>query len=108
MSPNVEIDLSALESEIQSLTPEQIREQLVGLRTKQRVNQKKYHNADKAKAYMAKRAAKQKAMVEWAKTQPATDGKSETLYAQILAEAAEKADAILGAEAADVAETVEA
>lgn len=98
---NVNIDLSALEQEIKALTPEQIRAQLVELRTKQKVNQKKYHNPERAKAYQAQRNAKNKAMAEWAKTQPATEPGFANLYAQILAEASEKADAQLATAAVE-------
>jgi Na+-transporting NADH:ubiquinone oxidoreductase subunit NqrC len=94
---NLGINLDELESQIQSLSPEDIKKQLVELRTKQRVQQKKYHNPERAKAYQQKRAAKSKAMVEAAKALPATDSRYKTMYDQILAEAAEKADEILAA-----------
>lgn len=96
------IDLSALEAEVGALTPEQIRAQLVEIRTKQKVQQKKYHNPERAKAYQKKRNAATKAMAEKVKTLPATDPRFKTLYEQIMAEANEQADTRLAEQAAEV------
>lgn len=98
---SVALDLSAVEAEIASMSPEDIRKSLVEVRTKQRVAQKKYHNPDKAKAYQKKRNAQITAMAEWAKSQPASKPGFSNLYEEIQAEAKTKADEKLAAEAAE-------
>jgi len=87
------VDLEALENEIGSLSEEEIREQLVSLRTKQRVQQKKYHNTEAAVRYRKARAEKFKAMVARARALG--------IYDSIKASADAKADELLAGEAAD-------
>lgn len=87
MSTVANIDFEKLQAEVSNLPDEEVRKQLLELRTKQRVNQKKYHNPERAKAYHAKRNAAIKAMVERAKAMG--------IYDQILAEAKEKADELI-------------
>jgi hypothetical protein len=105
---SINLDLSALEAEIKNMSPTDIMKQLVEIRTKQRVAQKKYHNPEKAKAYQQKRNAKNKAMADAARALPATEPGYANLYDQILAQASTQADAALAAEQADAAEPVEA
>jgi hypothetical protein len=101
MSSNaVNIDLAAIQAEIQNLSPEEIQKQLVELRTKQRVNQAKHHNTEKQKQYMAKRNAGFKLMAERAKAAPRTDGKAGTLYDQILEQAKVNAAEVIAQNAA--------
>jgi hypothetical protein len=94
------IDLSALEKEISGLSDDEIKEQLLQLRTKQRIAQKKYHDPEKARVYRTKRAEGFKLMVARAKAAPATKPGFANLYEQIVAESAEAADSALAAEAA--------
>ena len=102
------LDLEALENEVKSMSPEDIRKQLVEIRTKQRVAQKKYHNPERAKAYQQKRNATNKAMASAAKQLPATDPQYANLYEQIMAEAAEAADAKLAGASIEETENVDA
>lgn len=103
----VNIDLAALEQEINALTPEEIASQLLKVRTKQRVQQKKYQNTDAAKAYRKKRAETIKAVAEKAKTLPSSDPKYKNLYEQIQAQAADAADQVLGETQAEEQEELE-
>lgn len=105
---NLGLDLSALEAEVGAMSQEDIAKQLLEVRTKQRVQQKKYHNKDKAKAYQQKRNAQTKLMAEKAKSLPAPAGsKAKNLYEHIMLQAAEAADAKIAAEAADSGEGAE-
>jgi len=106
MDTSVTIDLSALENEIAALSPEQVAEQLLKVRTKQRIQQKKYQNTDAAKSYRAKRAATLKAMATKAKATPATKPGYNNLYEQIVDEANAAADESLGVSEAEETETV--
>lgn len=92
---DVQIDLDALQAEVNSMSQEDLVKQLLDLRTRQKVNQKKYHNPERAKAYHAKRNATMKALVEKAKQLGLYDG--------IVAQANKKADEIIESEAASAA-----
>lgn len=85
-----ELDLSTIEASIASMSEEDVKKQLTELRTRQRVQQKKYHNADAAKAYRAKKNAEVKAMVARAKALG--------IYDSILEKADELADEKISAE----------
>lgn len=104
----VTIDLEKLRSDIQKLSPEDVAKQLLEVRTKQRVQQKKYHNTDAAKKYRLERAAKIKEMAVFAKSQPATEDGYANLYEQIKAKADAAADQKLGEQAAEEDELQEA
>jgi hypothetical protein len=89
----VELDLDALQAEVSQMSEEDIRKALVEVRSKQRVQQKKYHNTESAKSYQKKRAAKIKLLAEAAR--------KAGIYDAVLKEANEKADQILAEDAAD-------
>lgn len=99
----VNIDLAALEQEIKNLSPEEITKQLLEVRTKQRIQQKKYHNTDAQKAYRVKRAETLKLLAKRAKELGMYDQIREQANAAAdakLAEAvAEEEDAMAEAEA---------
>src|SRR4051812_14881902 len=102
MSPNVEIDLAALEAEISQLSPEEIADQLLKVRTKQKVQQKKYQNTPQAQAYRKKRAEQLKLMTVKLKATPATAGSGyKNRYDELTAQAEAAADAQIGKEAAE-------
>lgn len=86
------LNIDELKSEIANLSPEEVAQQLLDVRVKQRVQQKKYHSTEASKSYQKKRAAKIKAMTELAKTQPSTKPGFANLYEQIKHEANELAD----------------
>lgn len=90
-TPTPQIDLAALEAEINALSPEEIQKQLIDLRTKQKVNQSKHQGSASQKLYMKKRAELNKLMAKKAKELG--------LYAAIQAEAKSRADAIIAARA---------
>src|SRR5260370_34009370 len=79
-----ELDLTAIEASIAALTPEEIKKQLTDIRTRQKVNQKKYQNVETQKAYRQKAAAMNKLLVAKAKELG--------LYDEITAEAKRRAD----------------
>lgn len=78
------IDLASLRAELESIPEEELVQQLLELRTKQIANQRKNYNPEKAKAYHAKRNARNKALVQLAK--------DKGLYDSINARAKMKAD----------------
>lgn len=92
-SPTPQIDLAALEAEINSLSPEEIQKQLIDLRTKQKVNQAKHQGSAAQKLYMKKRAEMFKLM--------AVKAKQLGLYDGIQAEAKKAADLIIAGKATD-------
>ena len=51
---NGELDFTALQAEIDKMTPEQIKDALLGVRVRQKVSQKKYQSPERQKAYQAK------------------------------------------------------
>jgi hypothetical protein len=97
---NIEsIDLGALQADIAKLSPEEIREQLLALRTRQKVQQKKYHNTEAATAYRKKRAEFNKLL--------AAKAKQLGIYDKIKADADAKATEIIAGEQADTQDAVE-
>lgn len=62
--PEAELDLSAIEAEVQSMNQEDLVAELVKSRARQRAQTKKYYNPDAAKKARQKRAAKLKAMAD--------------------------------------------
>lgn len=94
MSSGAAFDVEALMAEVQNMTDEQKTEFILKARTKQKANQKKYHDPEANKRARMKQAARVKQASEWAKTQPRTDGKPGNLYQQLeeQAEAAAKAE----------------
>ena len=97
----MEIDVNELEQEIAKLTPEELKQQLLDAKVKQRVATKKYYNPETAKKARQKKSATLAAQAELAKTMAATDPKYKNLYDQIMAEAAELADAKLAQDEAE-------
>jgi len=91
----MEINIAELESQISQLSPEELKQQLLDAKVKQRVATKKYYNPEAAKRQRDKRAATLKAQAELAKGMPATVPGYANLYEQILAEANDLADAKL-------------
>lgn len=91
-----DIDLKSIEAQIASLSPEEIKKQLVDIKTRQKVMQKKYYDKDRAKAQRDKKAAEIKVLVERAKQLG--------FYDEILEQANEQADAKLAVEEAEGAE----
>lgn len=96
----MELNIAELEAQVGQLTHEELKQQLLDAKVKQRVATKKYYNPEAAKALRAKKAATQKAQAELAKTMPATKEGFANLYEQILAEANEIADQKLADEEA--------
>lgn len=96
-----DIDIAGLENEINQLSAEDLRSQLLEAKVKQRVATKKYYNPENAKKLRQKRAKELTAMTERAKGAPATQPGFANLYDQIMAEAKTEADSRLAASAAE-------
>lgn len=86
------IDLRKFEEQLNNMTEDQLRAQLLAIKTKQAVNMKKYYNPENARRARLKRQAEIALMVEAAKKLGIYDG--------IKAEAKEKAEAIVAEEEA--------
>ncbi len=97
----MEIDIEALKAELESLSEEDLRKQLLDAKVRQRVATKKYYNPESARNQRLKRAEKLKQMQERAKGMPATDSKYGNLWEQIQAEATAEADRQLAEEEAE-------
>lgn len=87
MASELGIDLSKFEEQLSSMSEEQLRQQLLDIKTKQAVATKKYYNPETAKKARVKRAAEVALMVETAKKLG--------IYDSIVAEAKTKAEAIV-------------
>ncbi len=98
MANELGIDLSKFEEQLGSMTEEQLRAQLLAIKTKQAVNMKKYYNPENAKRARLKKQAEIALMVETAKKLG--------IYDSIKAEAKEKAEAIVAEDEA-IQETTE-
>jgi hypothetical protein len=59
--------LAAVNSEVEGLSPEQLKEELLKFRIRQKTQQKKNYGSGNQKAYQAKQRAKQNALKEMAK-----------------------------------------
>lgn len=91
MSKEIEIDLSAVEAEIEKLSPEQLAAEVLKLRTQQKVQQKRNQGSDKHKAYQKQIQEKRKLMIAKAKELGIFDKINED--AEAAAEAKVKAEA---------------
>jgi predicted ATP-grasp superfamily ATP-dependent carboligase len=63
---DISVNLDELKSEVAKLTPEQIKEKLLKLRTREKVQQKKSYNSESAKKYQAKAREQRKILKEMA------------------------------------------
>lgn len=81
------LDLDALTSELEQMSNEDLQKMVLDMKVKQKVTTGKYYNPDRAKATRVKAAAKNKALIELAK--------SRGLYDAINSKAKEIADAKL-------------
>lgn len=85
--------LAAVNNEVGALTPEQVKEELLKYRVRQKTQQKKNYGSGNQKAYQAKQRAKQNALKEMAKKLG--------LWDAIEKEADEKAEEALAASQVD-------
>lgn len=88
------IDLGAISAEVDGLSLDELKEQVLKAKVRQMVATKKYYNPETAKKTRLKAAAKMKAM--FAKLKEAG------LYDDLMKEAGEQADAQLAAEEVEV------
>lgn len=93
-----ELDIEKMSAEINSMSVEDLKKQILDAKVKQRVASKKYYNPESAKKQRLKRAEELKQMVAKAKELG--------IYDDIMSQAQVEADAKLAAE--EVEETVEA
>lgn len=94
----MEIDLAAIEAELSQLTPEQMKQQLLDAKVKQKVATKKYYNPETARKARLKKAEQLKQIAAKAKGMAATKPGFANLYEQIEAEAKELAEEKLAEE----------
>lgn len=87
----VDIDLAKIEAELAAYTPEQLQEELLKIRTRQKVQQKKMQGSASHKSYQQKAQAKRKALVALAK--------QKGIYDAVNEEAERRANEILSKEA---------
>jgi hypothetical protein len=86
---NMEIDLEKIQAEIGTLSQEELVKELLAVKTRQKVNQKKYHDPEVAKKSRLKKQARIKAMEDKVRALG--------LYDQVLKQANDAADEELGA-----------
>lgn len=66
-NPGIEIDLAAIEAELDQLSPEQLAAELLKVRTRQKTQQKKMQGSPSHKAYQKKAQEKRKLLIAKAK-----------------------------------------
>lgn len=64
---NIEIDVDAIKNEVGALTKEQLEEQVLKLRTRQKIQQKRNYGSDKQKEYQLKQREKRAQLIARAK-----------------------------------------
>ena len=100
------VNLADVSAEIAKLSNDQVREDLLKIRVRQRVQQKKHYNPEKMKEYQQKQREKARLMKERALATPSTVTDPDTgkvypnLWEQITAEAEKQAETEVAAEAA--------
>lgn len=89
-----EIDTAAIEAELAGLSEEQLAAEVLKVRTKQKVQQKRMQGSESHKKYQAKAQAKRKLLIQLAKDRGIYDSINEQAEARaeelILAEAGEE------------------
>lgn len=100
MADEIAVNVAEVEAEINKLSGDQLKAELLGIRVRQKVQQKKNYNPDKMKVYQQRQREKQKLMKEKALASPATDPQYKNLWEQINGEAEIQAEAKINAEAA--------
>lgn len=109
MAEEIAVNVAEIAAEIDKLSSSDLKSELLGIRVRQKVQQKKNYNPEKMKSYQMKQREKQKLMKERALKAPASDpSKYSNLWEEINAQAEEQAEAKINAEAADQVATEDA
>lgn len=101
MADELTINVAEISAEIDKLSGEDLKKELLGIRVRQKVQQKKNYNPDKMKVYQQKQREKQKLMKTKALNTPATAPGFANMWEQINAEAESQAEAKINALAAE-------
>jgi hypothetical protein len=102
MADEIVVNVAEIAAEIDKLSSSDLKSQLLGIRVRQKTQQKKNYDPEKMKSYQQKQREKQKLMKERALKAPATDpSKYDNLWEEINAQAEEMAEAKVNAEAAE-------
>jgi hypothetical protein len=102
MADEVAINIAEISAEIDKLSSTDLKAELLGIRVRQKVQQKKNYNPEKMKSYQQKQREKQKLMKERALKAPASDpSKYTNLWEEINAQAEAEAEAKINKEAAE-------
>ena len=101
MADEIVVNVAEIAAEIDKLSSTDLRSELLGIRVRQKVQQKRNYNPDKMKSYQQKQREKQKLMKERALKAPASDpAKYPNLWEEINAQAEAQAEAKINEEAA--------
>ena len=101
MADELAVNVAEISAEIDKLSSTDLKAELLGIRVRQKVQQKKNYNPDKMKVYQQRQREKQKLMKEKALATKATDPQYANMWEQINAEAEAQAEAKINAEAAE-------
>jgi hypothetical protein len=101
MVDELAVNVAEISAEIDKLDNATLKSELLGIRVRQKVQQKKNYNPEKMKVYQQRQREKQKLMKEKALATPSTDPAFANMWEQINAEAEAQAEAKINAEAAD-------
>lgn len=99
MGDELAINIEEINKEIAGLSQEDMAKQLLDMRVRQKVQQKKHYNPEKMKGYQQKQREKAKLLKERALASPATQTGYANLWEQINAQAEKEAEAKIEAEA---------
>src|SRR5882672_4859965 len=87
MADELAINIDEISKEINALSQEDMAKELLGIRVRQKVQQKKHYNPDKMKAYQQKQREKTRLLKEKALASPATQPGFANMWEQINAQA---------------------
>ena len=101
MADELAVNVAEISAEIDKLSGDDLKAQLLGIRVRQKVQQKRNYNPEKMKGYQQKQRERQKLMKERALATKATDPQYANMWEQINAEAEKQAEAKIEADAAE-------
>lgn len=105
MADELAINIADIEKEIQGMSQEDMAKDLLSIRVRQKVQQKKHYNPEKMKMYQQKQREKARLLKEKALGTKATDPQYANMWEQINAQAELEAEKQVTAEATPESES---
>jgi len=107
MADELAVNIADIEKEIAGMSQEDMQKDLLAIRVRQKVQQKKHYNPEKMKVYQQKQREKARLLKEKALQTKATDPKFSNMWEQINAAAELEAEKKVSEEATPEEETTD-